>query len=78
MDFHPVHGDSSSQLLADEDQLLNNPTNDNNDSFETADSDARGLTTSQRMDFRPVCGDSPSRLHAGEDLLLYNLTQPAV
>ena len=42
-------------------------TNNNNDSFEVADSDARGLTTSQRMDFRQVHGDSPSRLLAGED-----------
>ena len=46
-------GDSPSQLLAGEDQSVNNPTNDNNDSFEMADSDARGLTTSQRMDFGP-------------------------
>ena len=49
-------------------------TNDNNDSFEAADSDTRGLTTSQRMDFRPVHGDSPSRLLAGEDLSLNNPT----
>ena len=49
-------------------------TNDNNDSFEAADSDARGLTTSQRMDFRLVRGDSPSQLLAGEDHSLNNHT----
>ena len=43
---------------------------------ETADNDARGLTTNQRMEFRPVHGDSPGRLHAGENLLTNNLTQP--
>ena len=73
-----MRGDSPSRLLAGEDLSLNNPTNDNNDSFETADSDARGLTTSQRMDFHLVSGDLPSQLHAGEDPLLNNLTQPAV
>ena len=49
-------------------------TNDNNDSFEAADIEAGGLTTSQRMDFRLVGGDSPSRLLAGEDHSLNNPT----
>ena len=51
-------------------------TNDNNDSFEAADSDTRGLITSQRMDFHPVRGDSPSRSNADEDLSLNNPAPP--
>ena len=49
-------------------------TNDNDESFEAADSEAGGRTTNQRMEFCPVCGDSPSGLNAGEDLSSNNST----
>ena len=71
-----MRGDSPSGLLVGENLSSNNTTDDNNDSFETADNDIRGLTTNQKMEFRPVCGDSPGQLHAGENLLTNNHTQP--
>ena len=48
-------------------------TNDNDDSFEAADS-AGGLYTNQRMEFRPGHGDLPSGLNVGEDLSSDNST----
>ena len=53
---------------------ITDATNNNNVSFEAADSEAGGLTTNQRMEFRLVRGDSPSGLTAGEDLSSNNPT----
>ena len=61
-------------MHADENLSLNNPAPP--DSFDEADSDTRGQTTSQRMDFHPVSGASPSRLHADENLSLNNPAPP--
>ena len=41
---------------------ITDTTNDNDESFEAADSEAGGLTTNQRTEFCPVHGDSPSGL----------------
>ena len=74
MEFHPVHGDSPSGLLAGKDLSLNNHTDNNNASFEPTGIETGGLTTNQRMDFRPMHGDSPSGLLVGENLSSNNTT----